>query len=704
MCRPSVHIRLDNMDDEYDYLQPGFDPKGLTVPRLRSILVAHDVQYPGTAKKPQLIELFNEGVVPKAKKFLDKQARAKRSSMGIIDMPRGNSQTFDAFDDELAPPPQSVRRSRSPRKASARLRSEDYEEPEPAPIPSPTKRKGRISRQVSEALDDGDIVPQSARRVTRAITPQVKVEESERNDFFKTPRVSENFSAENPFQSGSSPPAQPRPSSSRRRTGGQENFSTYGYDDDDISTRRQTDGYERPKSSKSVKKFEVSPSKKSRQSLPAPEPVLVAPDIDAGEEFTPEEQFELELEMRSRGETALEPRRAAQPPARATPFFKVPFAALSFVLLATYAGWYRQEKVAVGYCGLGRDAVQLIPADIPVPDWVVPLVEPQCEPCPAHAFCFADYSVRCEQDFILVPHPLSLGGIVPLPPTCEPDGEKVRRVKAVADKAVEELRERRAQFECGELVDDTGKQEETPAIEEEELRQVISQKRSKKMNKQEFDDLWAAAIGEVKDREEVETVEEANPAGVSNTYLSSSSLARLSLTCSAKRSFRLGLERYRLPAGALGSLIALYFYLRARWRTHKVEAAKLPGLVDLVLARLAAQKELGEEEIDDPWLFLPNLRDDVLRSIHSLSVRDRIWAKVKVIVEQNSNVRTGQREGRSGEVGRAWEWIGPIGGDSVRRRRSGRVSLGADIKSEESPVMEEKTAPVSKWEESRPLY
>jgi len=27
------------MDDEYDYLQPGFDPKSLTVPRLRSILV-----------------------------------------------------------------------------------------------------------------------------------------------------------------------------------------------------------------------------------------------------------------------------------------------------------------------------------------------------------------------------------------------------------------------------------------------------------------------------------------------------------------------------------------------------------------------------------------------------------------------------------------------------------------------------------------
>lgn len=164
------------------------------------------------------------------------------------------------------------------------------------------------------------------------------------------------------------------------------------------------------------------------------------------------------------------------------------------------------------------------------------------------------------------------------------------------------------------------------------------------------------------------------------------------------------MERYRLPAGSLAFLVALYFYIRARYRSHKAEAAQVPGLVDLVLSRLAQQKELGEEEIDDPWLFLPNLRDDVLRSIHKLSVRDRIWAKVKTVVEQNSNVRTSQREGRSGEVGRAWEWIGPIGGDSARRRRSGRVSLGPSVLAEDSPTISEKPGSVSKWEEARPIY
>ena len=129
----------------------------------------------------------------------------------------------------------------------------------------------------------------------------------------------------------------------------------------------------------------------------------------------------------------------------------------------------------------------------------------------------------------------------------------------------------------------------------------------------------------------------------------------------------------------------------------------MPALVDLVLTRLSNQKELGEEEIDEPWLFLPNLRDDVLRSVHRLSEREAIWQKVKAVVEQNSNIRTSQRQGKNGEIGRAWEWIGPIGGEGVRRRRSGRVSWGPEMKSE-SPDPAKDMKEVKKWDEPRPIY
>lgn len=129
----------------------------------------------------------------------------------------------------------------------------------------------------------------------------------------------------------------------------------------------------------------------------------------------------------------------------------------------------------------------------------------------------------------------------------------------------------------------------------------------------------------------------------------------------------------------------------------------MPALVDQVLGKLANQKELGDEDLDDSWLFLPNLRDDVLRAVHSLSERERIWRSVKAVVEQNSNVRTSQREGRSGEVGRAWEWIGPVNGEGARRRRSGRVSWGPDA-TVNTPEPVGNTAEMKKWEESRPIY
>lgn len=145
------------------------------------------------------------------------------------------------------------------------------------------------------------------------------------------------------------------------------------------------------------------------------------------------------------------------------------------------------------------------------------------------------------------------------------------------------------------------------------------------------------------------------------------------------------------------------FYIRSAYRKHTTIVAQVPHLVDLVLERLAHQKELGDEGFDDPWLFLPNLRDDVLRSIHSVAEREHIWRKVKVVVEQNSNIRTSQREGRSGEVGRAWEWIGPVTEEGARRRRSGRVSLGGENRAG-TPGSRTDTPDVKKWDEPRPVF
>jgi hypothetical protein len=227
--------------------------------------------------------------------------------------------------------------------------------------------------------------------------------------------------------------------------------------------------------------------------------------VEPGEEFTPEAQMELVRERALDEQNAVVGRRLAKKPSKSTTSTG-PIWVVLLTLLGGYATWYRQEKLAVGYCGVGREPYQIVSDKIPqLPDWAVVLAEPQCEPCPQHAYCYEQLKTKCEPDFVLKHHPLSLSGLIPLPPTCEPDGEKVRRIKVVADRAVEELRERRAKWECGDLVDEKGAPLPTVEIDADELKKEVSKKRRKGMSEAEFEELWAGALGEIEGREEVES-------------------------------------------------------------------------------------------------------------------------------------------------------------------------------------------------------
>lgn len=211
-------------------------------------------------------------------------------------------------------------------------------------------------------------------------------------------------------------------------------------------------------------------------------------EIEPTEEFTPEEQQEL-VQAQQSGE--LVPARRRTKP-RPTGVAKIAPLAVTTAMLIGLAAVWRQEKLEVGYCGIGRPSTQL--AGVQIPDWAS-VIQPECEPCPQHALCGDKLFTECDQDFVLTQHPFSLGGLVPLPPTCEPDSQKARKVQAVKERAVEELREQNAKFECGET--------STPEVNEAELKETISTKRRKGMTNEEFEDLWAGALGELQGTDEV---------------------------------------------------------------------------------------------------------------------------------------------------------------------------------------------------------
>jgi len=65
----------------------------------------------------------------------------------------------------------------------------------------------------------------------------------------------------------------------------------------------------------------------------------------------------------------------------------------------------------------------------------------------------------------------------------------------VKERAIIELREHNAKYECGEPV--------KAEMQESVLKAKISSKRASRMGDREFEELWASAIGEVREANEV---------------------------------------------------------------------------------------------------------------------------------------------------------------------------------------------------------
>ena len=512
-------------DNESEYLTPGFDPSSLTVVRLRNILMTNNVMYPASAKKAQLVDLFNHEIAPKTGRLRAARARIRRTSKGITDMPSSQDGTVDGEEKDdggLMAPPSAP--ASSTQRSSRRSTREPSESVTPQPPTPNTKRRTVKHPRLSDTEEDQELeaARPSVRRSRKShAAPSVKIEEPELPQAQTRPPMRESaFSSDNPFQSGSSPPA---PGESRRRSanmsGDRRKSST--------SRRRTTANIDRPTPAQqdgivvpSRRTFEPSVSR-DREAAVKDEPD--DDGIEAGEEFTPEEQLDLVRMNAADGDKdILPPRRKTKRKQKPSLSYAPLFTLLPIITAILF--FYRQEKIAVGYCGLSNPSLSPAAFKMRLPEYaeslqpIIDMVQPSCEPCPQHATCFEGMEARCDSDFITKPHPLTANGIlpIPLPPSCEPDGEKARKVKAVADRAVEELRQRKAAHECGipsapaSKVSSTQKKAvisskppPTPSLSMDELKAAVSSKRRKAMSDEEFEELWRPAIGEILGREEV---------------------------------------------------------------------------------------------------------------------------------------------------------------------------------------------------------
>ncbi|OJD10569.1 hypothetical protein ACJ73_09754, partial [Blastomyces percursus] len=640
-------------NNELAYLNPNFDLSSLTVPRIRSILVNHDVSYPASAKKAQLIEILENEVLPHAKKLLRERDRVRRTSKGIINMPRNGTSLGGEDDDQergsMPPPstPATSRRGRSRTSTRASTAETDESALSHRPSPLTSRRRSTTTKHPrqsdTETGEDLGSIEETPRRSTARKT--------RKSETFSTPRASVTseilptpskhkvrdegvFTDDNPFQRGSSPIEAKHHQRARTLNIGRKRRSCTRYSTEPPDTYDRRMRKTEPVKVKQEEDVDVPTRPTFEMNVPRfSTPKVEESDEDGvlepGEEFTPDEWQNLAEEQAVKGGlTSVVRRRQARKQGKLSK--TAPWMVI-ISLLGGFGVWWRKEKIEIGYCGVGKPHWSL--ADTKVPEWAE-ILEPKCEPCPPHAFCYPEFDVRCEQDFVLKPHPLSLGGLVPLPPTCEPDGEKVRRVKSVADRAIDALRERRAKWECGEPNKADGTEVLSPGMTASELKDELNKKKRKGMSEEEFEELWRGAIGEITSHDEIVTSPQSPSDSVTYT---STSLSRLSLSCAFRRHLRLSLFAYRFPIFFLALLVGAAAYARSKLLVRRSDAARIPSLVNMTLDRLATQAVLhARGEALESWISVGQLRDDVLRDELKGSRRESLWKRVRSFVEGNA--------------------------------------------------------------------
>lgn len=419
------------------YLEPGFDPNSLKVAELRGVLLKHDVDYPSSAKKSLLVELFNQHIVPEAARLRSANTLVQPSSHGMIDA------GFTPEKSVLDPTPR--RNRRSTRGLTAELTTEDDDERNF--LKSTTARTPRKRAADGESASNENIPPppSTARRTRKSMAIQPDENPAEADNFADeiSPTVQDvPFSSFNPFQKGSpSPPFDARsPYKDRRKTTGTPSTVSKH----STSFRRRTEG--------GVHHLDVADQsggmlKNRRQSSRAPaydngmaENEGPADELEPGEEFEPQDAVEF-AKQPARDLVRLAPRRSARSNKSGNALVLI----LLFMAIA-YAMWWRKEKIAAGYCGVGGLEMQERDTEGSLAD----LLRPECEPCPPHARCYPEMELECVDDYIKVYSYASLGGLYPIPPTCVPDTEKERRVMIMSDAALNILRQNGAEKRCKE--------------------------------------------------------------------------------------------------------------------------------------------------------------------------------------------------------------------------------------------------------------
>lgn len=532
------------------WLQDDFEHAKLTIAELRRLFLEHNVEFKGGAKKPELVRLFEQELKPKLAQIRRRLAATPEKSTNPIEevgradtvsptkrgpgrprksvapdtpatVKRGPGRPRkNPIDDGGAPPTTATKRKRTKKSAedatATETEAETADEDVKQLIESPTKKRSRKptvkarAPETDDTADDSETpAPRSTKRKSaaadaespkkvktasprksRAVKVEVAEPESEPEPAAKieTPIAKEakhsRFSTDNPFQSGSTPT-----SSKRRHTAVP--TSEQKLPPPEKTPRRK---------SEYVPAVESDTERKTplrNKFMPAVGQMRASPAFQSAAQRRFENDAMADQLTKSPQREVVAVGPAVEPTSQQLSIQRIVKNAAVFTLFAALslgATQWRVEKVRAGYCGVDSRPRHLA-ITAPLSDKIAHWVLPECEPCPAHGTCLPGFQVQCDDGFVPVQHPFSLGGLVPMAPACLPDTEKLRKIQIVAEEAVQQLRDQNAAFECGHS--------ESATLTESELHNALRARKSASLTDDQFDSLFEHAVEDVQSRDEI---------------------------------------------------------------------------------------------------------------------------------------------------------------------------------------------------------
>lgn len=204
---------------------------------------------------------------------------------------------------------------------------------------------------------------------------------------------------------------------------------------------------------------------------------------------------------------------AIAPPRSKVSFFKVfkvfsfLFLWVSLISLSLFGYWYREQQYLIGYCGHEID-VPTIPKHADFPPVIEQLgkllddrLKPSCIKCPSHARCFRNLEIGCYEDFIeYKPWYFDYSPILDRSlKKCVPDTKKAEKLEIMIDVALDLLRSKNADKNCGKSPVDSVE----GGLESSELHDLLLAMKAPYITEEEFEELWSRALVELEKEPEI---------------------------------------------------------------------------------------------------------------------------------------------------------------------------------------------------------